>query len=59
MREFSVHGIGTGGRWARRTRLDAARTLALEVENDHIQRLLDEERTPALNDLLGNASSAS
>jgi hypothetical protein len=39
--------------------LDAARTLALEVENDHIQRLLDEERIPALNDLLGKASSAS
>jgi hypothetical protein len=38
--------------------LDAARTLALEVENDHLQRLLDAGRTPALHDLLGKATSA-
>ena len=58
MREFSVHAYRYRWEMGETDALDAARTLALEVENDHLQRLLDEERTPALNDLLGKASSA-
>jgi hypothetical protein len=58
MREFSVHAYRYRWEMGEADALDAARTLALEVENDHLQGLLDEGRTPALHDLLGNATSA-
>ena len=58
MREFSVHAYRYRWEMGETDALDAARTLALEVENDHIHRLLEQERIPALNDLLGKASSA-
>jgi hypothetical protein len=58
MREFSVHAYRYRWEMGETDALDAARTLALEVENDHLQRLLEQERIPALNDLLGKAASA-
>ena len=58
MRELSVHAYLYRREMGEKDALDAARTLALEVENDHLLHLLDEERVPAMNDLLGKASSA-
>ena len=58
MQEFSVHAYLDRRDLGDHEALDAARTLAIDVENDHLQRLLDGGRTPALHDLLGKAASA-
>ena len=58
MREFSVNAYRYRWEAGETDALDAARTMSMEVENDHLHHLLDEGRTPALNDLLGKTASA-
>lgn len=58
MREFSVNAYRYRWETGETDALDAARTLSMAVENDHLHRLLDDGRRPALNDLLGKAASA-
>jgi DNA-binding SARP family transcriptional activator len=58
MQEFSVNAYRYRWELGEVDALDAARTLAMEVENDHLHRLLDEGRSPAMDDLLGKAASA-
>ena len=58
MREFSVNAYRYRWETGETDALDAARTLSMAVENDHLHRLLDDGRPPALNDLLGKAASA-
>ena len=41
--------------WAIQMRLDAARALAVDVENPHLRALLEPDGPPLLHDLLGRA----
>jgi DNA-binding SARP family transcriptional activator len=59
MREFSVHAYLFHHEMGDTDALDAARALALDVENPHLDRLIEPESRPLLEHLLGKASPRS